>query len=378
MAESGGDRDKDGDKSIPAGMSDDKARGNGKGRRRWLPFTVFFVTLLLALILHRCQEELPPPSSTLPPPVSGPGLPKPPDTAAAPETTAVPLPVPKPVPPKPVPKPAPKPDTIAAPRVLAPVDSGPYLWVDPWGGRHFDSVRVSLHCREGCVLLYSLEDSVHFKSYEDTLVFKRNTTLWISGIDSLNRQAPAIRVDYVIERNPGDCAGNSMPVSASAATATAAAGRGTVCMDMYEWPDSDNAVARAFVSHKDAEDSCRSVGKRLCSAPEWREGCQGPDREKYPYGSRYNENHCPSKEAAASRSGRFPVCRSYYGMYDMTGNLWEWTSTPAPDSDFFMVAGGNWTAGNEATCGYSKFSFYPNVRYPFVGFRCCQDVPAKP
>ena len=149
-------------------------------------------------------------------------------------------------------------------------------------------------------------------------------------------------------------------------------------MDLYEWPDSDNAVARAFVSQKDAADSCKSVGKRLCSASEWRDACQGPDRDKYPYGSRYNENHCPSKEPAASRSGRFPVCRSYYGLYDMTGNLWEWTSTPAPDADFFMVAGGNWTAGNEATCGYSKYSFYPNVRYPFVGFRCCQDVPAKP
>ena len=147
-------------------------------------------------------------------------------------------------------------------------------------------------------------------------------------------------------------------------------------MDLYEWPDSDNAVPRAFVSHKDAEDSCKSAGKRLCSAAEWKSACQGPDKEPYPYGSKYNENHCPSKEAAASRSGRFPVCRSYYGVYDMTGNLWEWTSTPAPDADFFMVAGGNWTAGNEATCGYAKFSFYPNVRYPFVGFRCCQDAPA--
>src|SRR5690606_15733878 len=238
---------------------------------------------------------------------------------------------------------------------------------DPWGGRHFDSVRVALHCREGCVILYSLEDSVHFKSYEDPFVFKRNTTLWISGIDSLNRQAPAIKVDYVIERNPGACAGNSMPLSM---------GGKTVCVDMFEWPDSNGAVPRAFVNHKEAADSCKSAGKRLCSAEEWREACQGPDAEAYPYGGRYNEKRCPAKEPSVSRSGRFPVCRSYYGLYDMTGNLWEWTSTPAPDSDFYMVAGGNWTAGNEAKCGYSKFSFYPAVRYPFVGFRCCQDAGA--
>jgi formylglycine-generating enzyme required for sulfatase activity len=175
-------------------------------------------------------------------------------------------------------------------------------------------------------------------------------------------------VDYVIERNPGACAEGMMPLETS--------GR-TVCMDRYEWPDSDGAVPRAFVNHAEAEDSCRAAGKRLCSAAEWKEACQGPDREPYPYGARYRENDCPAKEPAAARSGRFPVCRSYYGTYDMTGNLWEWTSTPAPDADFYMVAGGNWTAGNEATCGLSKYSFYPAVRYPFVGFRCCQDAQAK-
>jgi hypothetical protein len=254
---------------------------------------------------------------------------------------------------------------------MAPVDSGPYLWADPWGGRHFDSVRVTLHCREGCLLLYSLEDSVHFKSYEEPFVFKRNVTLWISGIDSLNRQAEPVRVDYVIERNPGDCKGNSMPVPSAQGDA-----RKTVCMDTYEWPDSDGAVPRAFVTRQEAADSCKSAGKRLCTEAEWREACQGPDKEAYPYGGKYNENRCPAKELAAARSGRFPACRSYYGLYDMTGNLWEWTSTVAPDPDFYKVAGGNWTAGNGATCGYSKFSFYPNVRYPFVGFRCCQDVPS--
>jgi hypothetical protein len=357
-----------------------KDPGKDKPRRRWLPILVFFLTLLLALVFHRCQEESLPPSSILPKPPIGVGPAKPPDSMAAPETTFAPPP--QPVNPEPV-KPSKPKDTTAAPRVLAPVDSGPYLWADPWGGRHFDSVRVTLHCREGCLLLYSLEDSIHFKSYENPLVFKRNATLWISGIDSLNRQAEPIRVDYVIERNPGACAGNSMPIPSpgqapiNTPSTPIAPGGKTVCMDLYEWPDSDGAVPRAFVNQKEAADTCKSAGKRLCTEPEWREACRGPDKEAYPYGGRYNENRCPAKEAAASRSGRFPVCRSYYGLYDMTGNLWEWTATPAPDPDFFMVAGGNWTAGNEATCGYAKFSFYPNVRYPFVGFRCCQDVAAR-
>ena len=73
----------------------------------------------------------------------------------------------------------------------------------------------------------------------------------------------------------------------------------------------------------------------------------GTRPEAYPYGGRYNENRCPAKEPALSRSGRFPACRSYYGLYDMTGNLWEWTATPAPNPDFFMVAGGGELDGGE-------------------------------
>jgi hypothetical protein len=347
----------------PEARSDDPS-GGAPRRRVWLPAAIFLFVLLLALFLHRCQTEPLPPATVPLPPATGPARPAAPEPSAPPPETAAPAPKPPPALPA---RPAPKPPDTPKARVLAPPDSGPYLWADPWGGRHFDSVRVTLHCRQGCVILYSLADSVNFKSYEDTLVFKRNATLWISGLDSLGRQAPPIRVDYVIERNPGACAGGMMPLSA---------GGRTVCMDRYEWPDSEGAVPRAFVNHAEAADSCRAAGKRLCTAEEWKEACQGPDRELYPYGARYRENDCPAKETAAARSGRFPVCRSYYGVYDMTGNLWEWTSTPAPDPDFFMVAGGNWTAGNEATCGFSKYSFYPAVRYPFVGFRCCQE-PAK-
>jgi hypothetical protein len=350
----------------PSGPPDAVPDGAPPRRRLWLPAAVFFLVLLLALILHRCQEEPPPPATVAPPVHTGPAKPAVPEPPKPPPET---LPAPKPPKPALPAAPRPKPSDTPKARVLAPVDSGPYLWADPWGGRHFDSVRVSLHCREGCVVLYSLSDSVNFKSYEDTLVFKRNTTLWISGIDSLGRQAPPIRVDYVIERNPGECSDRNMPVTVK--------GR-TVCMDLYEWPDSEGAVPRAFVTRKEAEDSCRGAGKRLCTAEEWKEACQGPDRDAYPYGARYRENDCPAKETAASRSGRFPVCRSYYGLFDMTGNLWEWTSTPAPDPDFNLVAGGNWTTGNEAVCGLAKYSFYPSVRYPFVGFRCCEDpAPGK-
>lgn len=354
-------------------MADAKPPREGKTKsrlpvRRWLAAAVFFATLLL-LVMHRCDRELPPVEPPLLP-SRGAGLP---DTPAprlpAPPDTPVAAP-PKVDTPRLRPRPPPRPDT-PKPALLPAPDSAetPYLYADPWGGRHFDSVRVALHCREGCLILYSLEDSVNFKTYEDTLTFRRDATLWISGVDSSGRRVPPIRIPYVIERNPGSCREGNMPVTVGGATA---------CMDVYEWPNREGEPPRAFVTWQQAADSCKAAGKRLCTAEEWTAACRGPDASAYPYGSRYNENHCPAKEAAAARSGRFPACRSYYGLHDMTGNLWEWTSTPGgaggDEGERFLVAGGNWSAGGEARCGYVKYSFYPAVRYPFVGFRCCRDA----
>ncbi len=337
--------------------------------RRWLAAAVFVLTVLLA-VLYRCDREpgLQEPPLLPPRGQGGPQTPPPPEPPPPPDTPAPESARPEPPParPVPVPKPVLPPDTPPAPVRAPDTAAAPYLYADPWGGRHFDSVTVSLHCREGCVVLWSLEDSVHFRSYEAPLTFRRDAVLWLSGLDSLGRQLAPVRIAYVIERDPGACREGNMPVTVEGKT---------VCMDVYEWPGREGETPRAFVNWREAADSCASAGKRLCTAAEWKAGCQGPDAQAYPYAGRYNENHCPAKEAAAARSGRFPACRSYYGLYDMTGNLWEWTSTPAgEEGKFHLVAGGNWNAGGEARCGYAKFSFYPSVRYPFVGFRCCRDA----
>lgn len=348
----------------------DKAAAERRRRSLRRGVAVFLAAILLALVLHYCHRE----PELLPIPHRGTGAPKA-DTTPPPETPVLP----------PAPDTTPRKRPRIAPPAMAPLskdsskavivapDSGkPYIYADPWGGRHFDSVTVSLHCREGCLVLYSFEDSVHFKSYETPFTFRRNTTIWISGVDSLGRQVEPTRIDYVIERNPGACKDNNMPVEVRGAGAAK-----TICMDVYEWPNREGEFPKAFATWQQAADSCKQAGKRLCSLEEWQAACRGPDGEKYPYAGKYNENHCPAKEAGPQRAGRFPACRSYYGLYDMTGNLWEWTATRSrANEDFFMVGGGNWSAGGEATCSLAKFSFYPNVGYPFVGFRCCAEAGA--
>jgi len=162
-----------------------------------------------------------------------------------------------------------------------------------------------------------------------------------------------------------------VPVSSSASSK----GDSNVCVDVYEWPNREGANPTAMVSQEGAEDSCASRGKHLCSLDEWRAACEGPGQSSYPYGETYDERYCPAQQSDPSRSGRFPACRSYYGVYDLTGNVWEWTSTVDPDhDDFYYVAGGNWETAEKGTCRLAKYSFYPQNTYPAVGFRCCEEV----
>jgi hypothetical protein len=228
---------------------------------------------------------------------------------------------------------------------------------------------VTLHCLENCEILFAFEDSANLFRYEGPMTLRTNAILWFLGVSKLGNRTVPIRLEYIIEKKPNPCAQGMMPVSLR--------GR-EVCMDVFEWPNREDASPRAMVSQSEAANLCRTMGKRLCTLDEWRAGCEGPQQSRYPYGGSYNERYCPAQQADPARSGQFPACRSYYGLYDMTGGLWEWTSTVNPDHDgFYFAAGGNWEAAGKATCGLAKYSFYPQNTYPAVGFRCCAEAKRK-
>ena len=128
-----------------------------------------------------------------------------------------------------------------------------------------------------------------------------------------------------------------------------------------------------MVSQEEAARICKNEGKHLCSIEEWQAACRGKDGFKYSYGNSYKQSKCNTNTKSAKRSGRKTQCRSWWGMNDMNGNLWEWTSsTSKQHPDKFLVAGGAWNTNNESSCSESKFSFYPQNQYPSVGFRCCK------
>ena len=236
----------------------------------------------------------------------------------------------------------------------------------PPPGRYYKPLELRVECREPkCETEISIGDSLNavkgkIESYNKT------GKVYFRAIDSAGNASPWAVAAYDMASD-NNCTENSYPVPVKGKT---------VCVDAYEFPNKHGEKPRNMVSQDAASRLCEGAGKRLCSVDEWQAACRGNSSLKYPYGNSYNQTKCPTDLKSAkdpNRSGFAEYCRSYYGMYDMSGNLWEWTSTPAQREGLFLVAGGAWNTQNASSCAETKFSFYPQNEYPFVGFRCCRN-----
>jgi len=244
----------------------------------------------------------------------------------------------------------------------------PWVYADPSGGLHRRAVSVRLIANKVCRVEWSFDGVKGWKVYDGKPIeISKPATIYYKASDDCGK-----KMDVRSKRYEFDMAASRCP----AGTELAKADGKEICVDVYEWPNKKGAVPQSYVSLYQAMDSCFSVRKRLCSAEEWTAACGGPERWKYAYGESYEWNACATRDSMAQRSGSRPECRGYYGLFDMSGNLAEWTSTPAPqDKSFNNVMGGFWTSGNQSRCADARYSYYPQNRHNPVGFRCCVDAP---
>jgi hypothetical protein len=151
-------------------------------------------------------------------------------------------------------------------------------------------------------------------------------------------------------------------------------GPGAFCMDMYEFPNEsagEPAVARSW---SDADSLCAGRGKRLCTEAEWELACGGWQGDAYPYGKRYDGARCNTESATIQLSGSEEGCRSPFGVYDLSGNVFEWTASDWSDRyQEKVVRGGNWSAGaGNSTCK-ARFGQPTATTSQAIGFRCCRN-----
>lgn len=141
------------------------------------------------------------------------------------------------------------------------------------------------------------------------------------------------------------------------------------CMDQYEYPNSPNTMPLVNVSWYKAEKLCNKQGKRLCSDKEWEEACKGCNTSyKFSYGDEYDRSKCVTDEKTVFPSGAKENCKNNYKIFDMIGNVAEWTNGLGVGT-----LGGSHKSRDNAECS----SWEPRslrLRYADVGFRCCKTL----
>jgi formylglycine-generating enzyme required for sulfatase activity len=109
--------------------------------------------------------------------------------------------------------------------------------------------------------------------------------------------------------------------------------------DLRDLPDQGRHPVTG-VDWYDADDFCRWAGKRLPTEEEWEKAARGPDGFRYPWGNSFDLGRAHLSPGADALFKTVPV-ESYptgaspYGLFDMVGNVWEWTDSwylPYPES----------------------------------------------
>lgn len=146
------------------------------------------------------------------------------------------------------------------------------------------------------------------------------------------------------------------------------------------------------VTYPQAEAYAKFVGKRLPTEEEWEFAARGTDKRIFPWGNTWEKGKANANGESKdfTEVGKFSGT-SPFGIYDMVGNAWEWTSSEfkaypngklpanAPKANARVIRGGSFESADDFASTTYRTGWLAEgaPTYNQTSFRCVKDIEEK-